>query len=144
MEHHIIEYGSPQYDETLQLRTLILRKPLGLEFTEQQLAEEYADIHLATTDEAGCIVACLILTPKEDGQIKMRQVAVAENVQRKGVGKSLVAYAEEVAKYYGYHKMVLNARENAVPFYLALDYKIEGQPFEEVGIPHSYMTKSLN
>lgn len=143
MEHITIEFGSPQYDEALQLRTLILRKPLGLEFTESQLSEEYADIHLATTDEASSIVACLILTPKEDGLIKMRQVAVAETLQGKGLGKALVAYAEQVAKYYGFTKMVLNARENAVPFYLALDYVVEGLPFEEVGIPHSYMTKSL-
>ncbi len=139
----IVEYGSPEYDETLLLRTEILRKPLGLTFTEEQLSKEYDDIHLAITDNASGIIACLILTPKNDSTVKMRQVAVAQDLQGKGVGKNLVAFAEEVAKYRGYAKIELNARDTAVPFYLAMDYSIEGSPFVEVGIAHSFMWKKI-
>ncbi len=143
MEKIIVEYGSPEYDETLQLRTEVLRKPLGLEFTEEQLAKEYTDIHLAITDASSSIIACLILTPLDNEVIKMRQVAVNFEFQGQGLGKSLVSYAEEVAKYYGFQKMELNARDTAVPFYLSMQYTIDGDPFVEVGIAHSFMFKNL-
>jgi predicted GNAT family N-acyltransferase len=40
--------------------------------------------------------------------------------------------------------MILHAREAAVPFYLKLGYALAGEPFEEVGIPHRAMEKTLN
>ena len=35
-----VEFATPEYDETIALRYKILREPLGLEFTEEQLAAE--------------------------------------------------------------------------------------------------------
>ncbi len=37
----------------------------------------------------------------------------------------------------------MNARDTALPFYLRLAYLIEGEGFEEVGIPHHRMIKRL-
>jgi predicted GNAT family N-acyltransferase len=137
-----IGFGTPAYDATVALRYDILRKPLGLTFTQEQLDNEVNDFHLAAymDDE---IIACLILTQSENGEIKMRQVAVKENKQGMGIGKKLVAFAETFAKEKGFTKMVLHARETAVPFYTALAYNTEGQPFTEVGLPHKKMYKLL-
>ena len=44
-------------------------------------------------------------------------------------------------KFKGYKKIVLSARDTAVAFYLSLGYSIEGEIFEEVGIPHQSMFK---
>jgi predicted GNAT family N-acyltransferase len=43
----------------------------------------------------------------------------------------------------GFARMVLHARETAVPFYKVLEYNIVGDRFEEVGIPHFRMEKAL-
>jgi len=137
-----VEFDSPAYKETVSLRYDILRKPLGLNFTQEQLDKEANDFHLAAYMD-DILAACLILTKVNENEIKMRQVAVGENLQGKGVGKKLVRFSEDFARDKGFSLMTLHARETAVPFYLGLDYKTEGQPFTEVGLPHKKMYKLL-
>jgi predicted GNAT family N-acyltransferase len=138
-----IQFATPEYDETVQLRDKILRKPLGLTFSEAQLAEEFADFHLAAYTDEWVLRGCLVLTPTDDKTLKMRQVAVDERVQKQGVGQQLVAASESFGRARGFETMVLNARETAVPFYKKLNYDIVGERFEEVGIPHFKMMKKL-
>ncbi len=137
-----VAHGSPEYEATVELRREVLRRPLGLDFTEEQLAAEAGDTHLALFDGEE-VVGCLILTSKDATTVKMRQVAVRPGRQGKGVGRRLVALAESMAYLKGHRRMVLNARDTAVPFYVVLGYAIEGEPFEEVGIPHRAMFKEL-
>ena len=140
--NQLIEFGTPEYDEAVSLRYEVLRKPLGLEFTEEQLSKEYEDVHIACFDEMERMAGILILTSIGE-DVKMRQVAVRPDVQNRGIGKQMVVYAEHWAKHKGYKKMILNARETASHFYLNLGYKIEGDKLEEVGIPHFFMWKEL-
>jgi len=140
---HKINFGTPDYDESVALRYEVLRKPLGLEFTPEQLGAEWSDTHLAALDESGKIVGILLLTPVNEQEIKMRQVAVAPELQGKGLGAALVAASEEQAQSLNFKKMTLHARESAVPFYLRLGYQVVGDRFEEVGIPHFKMEKNL-
>lgn len=137
-----VPYGSGWYALTVVLRYTVLRKPLQLHYTAQQLDSELHDFHIATI-ENGKVLACLILTPLNNEIIKMRQVAVDENLQGKGLGKKIVAYSETFAKEKGYTKMELHARQTAVPFYLSMQYTIVGDEFTEVGIPHYKMVKFL-
>lgn len=136
-----IEFATPEYDEAVALRYEVLRKPLGLEFQPEQLAAEWSDIHLAAFDTAGKMVAILLLTPVNDQEVKMRQVAVATEQQGRGLGAALVAQSEEIARSMNFTKMTLHARETAVPFYLRLGYEKVGDLFEEVSIPHYKMVK---
>lgn len=137
-----IVYGSPEYGATVKLRDTILRKPLGLCLTQEQMRAESKDHHLACFLE-GRIVACLVLTPEADGAVRMRQVAVAPDFQRQGVGTALVRYAEGFAAGHKYREMTAHARESAVPFYDKLGYAAVGERFIEVGIPHVTVCKEL-
>ncbi len=142
MKFELAEFASPEQLASIELRKRVLRWPLGLDFTPEQLAAEINEFHLVALD-GDDLVACLVLTPQSRDIIKMRQVAVEPEWQGKGVGKQLVQFSEQVAREKGFTKMVLNARDTAVPFYLRLDYEIEGEPFEEVTIPHHRMVKEL-
>jgi ribosomal protein S18 acetylase RimI-like enzyme len=73
----------------------------------------------------------------------MRQVAVASEAQRQGVGRAMVEFSETFARRLGFTRMVLHARENAIPFYERLGYCRIGERFEEVTIPHWEMVKEL-
>ena len=75
--------------------------------------------------------------------LKMRQVAVATDCQHSGIGMLLVFFAEQYAKNNGFHLIELHARDTAKDFYLKLNYKVEGNVFMEVGIPHYKMKKVL-
>ena len=74
MDIRIFSYQSPEYDKALELRTRILREPLGLKFTEAELKKDEEDIHFGLFD-GDKIIACLTLTKADDKKIKMRQVA---------------------------------------------------------------------
>lgn len=138
-----IEFGTPEYDEAVRLRYEVLRKPLGLDFTPEQLAAEYSDHHLVACAESGAIVGYLNLTPLDAENVKMRQVAVAPDRQGRGIGKALVDASEALARRMGFRRIVLHARETAVPFYLNAGYTVIGDRFEEVTIPHFKMGKEL-
>lgn len=68
-------FSSCEYAEALNLRTRILRTPLGLEFTKEELKKDEEDIHLGLF-ENGKLLACLTLVGGRNGRMKMRQVAV--------------------------------------------------------------------
>ena len=121
----------------------MLREPLGLEYTAEQLAEEYAYIHLAAYDSAWILRGCLFLTPKPDKVLQVRQVAVQAELQGAGIGKALMTASETYARLHGYERLELNARDTAVPFYKKLNYDTLGNMFEEVGIQHFKMVKMV-
>jgi predicted GNAT family N-acyltransferase len=139
---HEVQHGSPEYAQTVELRRAVLRLPLGLDFTAEELAAEASDFHLAAFEE-DMVVACLVLVPMPQQQVKMRQVAVRPELQGKGVGTALVEASEEFSKQRGFSLMTLHARDSAVRFYKRMGYHIEGETFEEVGIPHYKMVKRL-
>lgn len=140
---HQIEFATPEYDDAVRLRYEVLRRPLGLDFTPEQLATEYAQIHLAAYNEAGRLVGYLNLTAVDDDTVQMRQVAVAPTQQSRGVGTELVRHSEWLAQQTGFQRIILHVREPAVPFYARLDYMLVGEPFEEVTIRHRHMEKTL-
>lgn len=137
-----IVHGTPAYEETVALRAAVLRAPLGLEFRRQELSREYSQHHLACYQEE-VLAGCLVLLPETDLIIKMRQLAVAPQSQRQGIGNALVGFSERFARGLNFTTMILHARETAVPFYEKLGYQCEGKRFEEVSLPHWKMRKKL-
>ncbi len=140
---YFIEFATPEYDEMVRLRYDVLRAPLGLSFTPEQLEKEYSDTLIGAYDNRNVLSGCLILTHLNEDVLKMRQVAVAFDNQGQGVGKELVIASENYARAKNFKKMELNARDMAIPFYLKLGYEIIGDEFEEVGIKHRKMIKNL-
>jgi ribosomal protein S18 acetylase RimI-like enzyme len=136
-----VPHASPAYWATIALRDQVLRKPLGLCYAAEELQAEKDSRHIACY-RAGRLVGCLVLRPQGD-DARMRQVAVIEDLQRRGIGKALVEYSEALARGLGFRRMVLHAREMAVPFYERLGYVKLGERYEEVTIPHWSMEKRL-
>lgn len=138
-----IQFATPEYDELVQLRTKILRKPLGLEFTIDQLSNEYNDFHFGIYNQELKLLGGMIFNNSGNNTLKMRQVAVDDVCQNKGIGKFMVKQSEEWAKEKGFNKIELNARDTAIPFYQSLGYVGEGEIFIEVSIHHLKMVKNL-
>ena len=137
-----VEHDSPAYRATVDLRNLILRKPLGLVWSAEDLEEERHCRHLACF-YGEQLVGCLFLQPLADGDVRMRQLAVVSELQGQGIGKALVEQSEVLAQRLGFRRMILHARETAVPFYEKMGYSRLGDRFEEVTIPHWAMEKRL-
>ena len=138
----IIEHGTLDYQKMVALRFEILRKPLGLIFSDDELEKEKEDILIGAFDDDK-ILACCLLT-RENVQIcRLRQMAVQNNLQGKGIGATMMNFAENVARDRGFRIMSMHARKTAIGFYEKLGYKVSGEEFQEVTIPHFVMQKVL-
>ena len=138
----IIDYGSSNYKKMVEIRNDILRKPLGLSFSEEELEKEKDDILIGCFEEEE-LEGCCILSKEENETMRLRQMAVTKILQGKGIGSVLMQFAENVARDKGFKLMTMHARSNAIGFYEKLGYKIVGEEFYEVTIPHCLMEKEL-
>ncbi len=124
------------------LREEILRRPLGLIYTNEDLDPDKVDILIGAFDD-GRILGCCILRDEGGGNIRLRQMAVRNNQQGKGIGQQIMRFAETVARDKGYKKLTMHARDTAIGFYEKQGYKVIGEGFLEVTIPHHKMEKLL-
>jgi predicted GNAT family N-acyltransferase len=138
----IIDHDSTEYKKMVQLRLDILRKPLGLNFTPDDLAKEKDDILIAAFEDDN-ILGCCLLTKTAPKIVRLRQMAVAGSLQGKGIGRQMMQFAETVARDYGNDKITMHARVNALGFYEKLGYTKNGAEFIEVTVPHYVMEKRL-
>lgn len=137
-----IDHGTKEYKQMVNLRDAVLRKPLGLSFSPEELAREKEDILIGAFDEDE-ILACCLLTKVDSETLKLRQMAVQNNLQGKGIGASLMTFAENLARDKGYRKLMMHARDSAIGFYEKFGYKTKGDEFIEVNVPHHIMEKKL-
>lgn len=138
-----IRWKSEDYQQTLELRDRLLRAPLGLSFDADDVAAEKGQLHFAMLDGKN-VIACVVAVPINQGRVKLRQMAVQEDLQGSGVGRSLVEQVESVLVDRGFKTVELHARDIAVGFYEKLGYQTVGDPFEEVSIPHYKMVKVVS
>ena len=126
----------------IKLREDILRKPLGLGFDANELEEE-KDNMLIGAFEDDRLLGCCMLVEERPGILRLRQMAVLNDLQGKGIGRALMQFAENLARDHGYKVLMMHARKNAIGFYEKMGYKVKSEEFEEVTIPHHVMEKAL-
>lgn len=143
----VVDYLSDLHKDTITLRNKVLREPLGLVFSEDDLKGEENAIHLAYLTEGKegkeVLAGACFLTPYKDDTIRLRQMAVDPQYHKQGIGRKLITFAEKTAKEKGYKYIYLHAREVALDFYKKQNYTLESDVFYEVGIPHYEMIKEL-
>ena len=121
----------------------LLRKPLGM--SKESLEDDLEDssYHLMGIDDENNVIASGRVHFNDKNQAQIRYMAVKDSYKRKGIGSEIVTKLEDYASSKGAKKMVLNARENALSFYLSLGYSEKGPYQSDTGIPHSKMEKDL-
>lgn len=142
MQFTEIQWQCDLYRQEIELRLELLRIPLGLTFSDEQLSAEAADLHFGMLDE-GRLIACAVIVPLSRTLAKLRQMAVAEAFQRQGVGATLVRNIESALADRQFQTIELHARDHAVGFYEKLGYRKQGGQFIEVSLPHWKMSKSI-
>ena len=138
----ILEHGSHEYRQMVKLRDDILRKPLGLGFTPQELDEEKHNTLIAAFEEED-ILGCCMLVEENPQTVRLRQMAVLNDLQGKGIGRALMSFAENIARDRGYKILSMHSRKNSIGFYEKMGYKVIGDEFIEITIPHYVMEKQL-
>lgn len=137
-----IDHGTDEYHQMVNLRDNVLRKPLGLTLNQEELINEKNDIFIVCTEDAN-ILGCCILTEITHDKIRLRQMAVSDKLHGRGIGASIMQFAENLARDRGYKIMTMHSRDSAMGFYEKFGYTAKGDEFIEVNIPHYVMEKPL-
>lgn len=145
MPAYAIYPGHEYFDRYLDLRYRILRQPLGLpRGSELDEVDHYPKTRHLVWMEGDIAIGCLQLQEgTEPGVARVRYMAVADEAQGQGIGRTLLEFMDQLADEEGYHELSLYARENAVPFYLACGYTQHEELVPFHGIRHWRMTKRL-
>ena len=138
----IIDHGTAEYEQMVRLRDEILRKPLGLSFSKEELESEKHNLLIAAYED-DVILGCCMLVEEGSHTVRLRQMAVPDAYQGKGIGRALMNFAENLARDRGYKRITMHARKNAIGFYEKMGYKRIGDEFQEITIPHFVMEKTL-
>lgn len=122
-------------------------------FIEEQEVPEDLEIDEHDTPGSGTIhfvayrgeepVGASRLRPYAPGVGKVERVAVNKTERGTGLGRQIMLAMEESAKKHGFHTLKLNAQTHAQRFYEKLGYEPHGDVFDEAGIEHIAMVKSL-
>lgn len=138
----ILEHGSAEYYQMVNLRDAVLRRPLGLSFNPEELEGEKENIMIGAFEDDD-ILGCCMLVEENEQVIRLRQMAVLNDLQGKGIGRAIMNFAENIARDRGYKILSMHARKNAQGFYEKMGYKVASDEFMEVTIPHYVMEKEL-
>ncbi len=74
---------------------------------------------------------------------KIERLAVLRDARKQGVGQQLMKAAIEFLSEKNISEIRIHAQEPVKEFYQALGFEIEGDRFQEAGIPHVKMSKRL-
>ena len=138
----LIDYGTKEYQQMVNMRNEILRKPLGLNFSTDELENEKDEILIGAFEDEK-MLGCCMLIKMNSKTVRLRQMAVMNNLRGKGIGRALMNFAENIARDLGYRTITMHARKTAIGFYEKLGYAVVGEEFFEVTIPHFEMQKEL-
>ena len=111
------------------------------ETEEYDELDAVADHAIALAD--GAAVATGRLIDEEPGVARIGRMAVDRAWRRRGIGGRVLAYLEVEARSTGCRESVLHAQRYVEGFYARHGYRPEGAPFDEAGIEHITMRKTL-
>lgn len=136
--------------DTLALRNEFLRPGKDISTCILEGDDAPSTRHFGAIDEAGNIVGIVSVYRKNHTAIEaenayqIRAMATGSTCRGQGVGRSLLAAAEEHAKSEGSSWIWANARSSAIGFYAKSGYSFASSEFNIDGIgPHFLVVKSL-
>jgi histone acetyltransferase (RNA polymerase elongator complex component) len=137
-----IKFQSESYYKLLAFRFENLRKPLNLEWTKKELIDEKEQIHFALI-KRNEVIGSFCLKKISNLTIKLRQMAIKKDYQKKGYGSKLLKFAENYANKNNYYKIVIIARISALDFYRKNFFEVSGKKFIDVTVYSIKMFKNI-
>ena len=133
--------SSDEWDDYYRLRYLVLRKPLGQPEGSERNEGDLTGEHFALYED-DVLKAIARLDNSAPTISQVRFVAVDSSVQGKGYGKLIMEAVEKRSKETGNTKMILHARDYAVPFYEKLNYILVEKSYKLFDVlQHYFMEK---
>ena len=89
-------------------------------------------------------VVCVASLYTEHGQARLRKFATVEEHQGRGIGSAMLKHLIQESRNLGLSVFWLDAREEAINFYLKFGFVIDSERFYKSGMPYFKMSKPLH
>ena len=115
----------------------------GLDDVAWHLVAWNGDEAIGTARVLGVDAEHRFVRPARGTIAKIGRMAVLPSDRRRGIGRRLLDAALDLARGAGIERAELSAQEYVVPFYVRAGFRIDGEGYEEAGIPHRKMSREL-
>jgi YbgC/YbaW family acyl-CoA thioester hydrolase len=126
-----------------QLRVEVFVHEQGVPIELECDAADADAIHAVARNHLGQVLATGRLLTYAPGIGKIGRMAVKRVMRGSGLGRVMLDTLSSAAAHRGDREIVLHAQRSAVGFYQRAGFVCRGEPFEEAGIPHIEMFRSL-
>jgi predicted GNAT family N-acyltransferase len=135
--------GSEDVQGALRVRDQVFCGEQGVPRSEEHDELDDSALHLvAVQPDGGRVVGTLRLL-EAGGVAKIGRVAVERDWRRRGIASQMLEIALRVARERGCVQARLAAQLDATALYQGAGFIVESEPFEDAGIAHVWMGRSL-
>lgn len=125
------------------LRRAVFVKEQGVPEDLEWDEHDATALHVVALNGLGRAVATARLVTQSPRVGRVGRMAVDRSLRGSGHGTVMLRALEEAARARGDREIVLHAQRSAQSFYARLGYGPHGEPFEEAGISHIEMRRTL-
>jgi YbgC/YbaW family acyl-CoA thioester hydrolase len=129
--------------DALPLRRAVFVDEQGVPSELEADGRDAQATHAVAYNRLGLALATGRLLEREPGVAQIGRMAVMPGMRGGGVGRSVLDALLEAARTRGCREVVLHAQASALPFYRRAGFVEGGAPYEEAGIAHVDMSRSL-
>ena len=113
--------------------------PMEMEWDEA----DHSALHAVAFNRLGLALATGRLLREAPGIARIGRMAASQAVRGSGVGRAVLDALMQAARERGDSEIVLNAQTSASAFYARAGFTLRGPVFDEAGIAHVEMTRTL-
>jgi len=139
--YKLVETGE-ELEAALELRRQVFSLEQGIAESLVCDAQDHEALQIIVKIGSTVIGTARIRFPG-DNCAKIERMAVSRCWRRRGIGRGIMTFLTDELKRRRVEKVVLHAQHDAVYFYKSMGYIISGASFEEAGIKHLPMERSL-
>jgi YbgC/YbaW family acyl-CoA thioester hydrolase len=129
--------------DALPLRRAVFVDEQGVPSELEADGRDAQAVHAVAYNRLGLALATGRLIGREPGVAQIGRMAVLAGMRSGGLGRSVLEALLDAASARGCREVVLHAQASALPFYRRAGFVERGVPYEEAGIAHVDMARSL-
>ena len=127
------------------MRRMVFINEQGVSEADEVDGKDKDAVHLLAVDLIGFVGAARVLRldQMENPTVKIGRVCVLRDHRGKGIGEAILEQCHKSARSLGATRAILGAQVSALAFYERLGYRAYGEVFDDAGIDHRMMEKTL-
>jgi predicted GNAT family N-acyltransferase len=128
-------------ERAFDVRRCVFQDEQGVPADEEFDTDDDRAIHLIAEGDGSVVGTARIVFHPD--YAKVGRMAVLKHWRRGGVGRALLERCVDIVAARGVTLIRLHAQVQALPFYEALGFHVVSEEFEEAGIPHRRMERTV-